>query len=420
MMIEKDRNLSRMSKSALWPGGTHRLVSDAWSKLVTSLPTDENWQVWTDWYGERLHGFPNGPPIMELERERVLVSNEDWAKGPAHVNAIIAEIEAKYRHPAADVWLPREDERPAALSDPISDEEAAQQVQQSPAGTRVKRGPDGRFIVDPDPPTENAAQQERHAGLRDLLEELLDVCAGYRGNQLPLRIVKNARALLDALGAELAAMDVEKTARHGLILRVHAEREEGAQAEDRLGEREFPKDVAPVLFGARDGYNRLAIGDDALLAADIEAAGPDAQDLDAERAAADKLFNTVFSTADEVLTPELIDVLKDERDLAAEASDETGPAADRAQRRWIATATNVVRAFAESVLSYSDKAKRAGKRLIKDADRRVFDWVKTYKDVLKPLLNDRSVRKALWALIERRIKAEEKREASDDPRDKDR
>ncbi|MEP5770618.1 hypothetical protein [Nisaea sp.] len=64
------------------------------------LDLDPNWSVWTEWYEDRLRGAddPRSRPLIEeLEVERALIPDDEWKKGAAHINALIAEIEAKYR-----------------------------------------------------------------------------------------------------------------------------------------------------------------------------------------------------------------------------------------------------------------------------------------------------------------------------------
>lgn len=65
------------------------------------LAFDEDWQVWTGWYEDRLRGadHPDSRPLIEdLELKRSLIPDEEWHQGPKHVNAMIAELEAEYRH----------------------------------------------------------------------------------------------------------------------------------------------------------------------------------------------------------------------------------------------------------------------------------------------------------------------------------
>ena len=93
--------LKRLAMTSLWHGDLPDEISRQWALLKLSLPQAQNWQVWTDWYEARLTGFksPALPLIFELERERIEISNADWEheNNPAHVNEIIAALEAKYR-----------------------------------------------------------------------------------------------------------------------------------------------------------------------------------------------------------------------------------------------------------------------------------------------------------------------------------
>lgn len=78
----------------LWPDTPPEGLAQAWPTLrARLLEADPTWQVWTDWYQDRL----DGKPINEaLEIEKALIPDEDWDTGPAHVNAIIAELIAKH------------------------------------------------------------------------------------------------------------------------------------------------------------------------------------------------------------------------------------------------------------------------------------------------------------------------------------
>ncbi len=57
----------------------------------------EAWHVWTDWIDDRLKGKPS---IEALEVERALVPEEDWKKGPGHVNHLIAAMIARHKSAA--------------------------------------------------------------------------------------------------------------------------------------------------------------------------------------------------------------------------------------------------------------------------------------------------------------------------------
>ena len=73
----------------LWPKGSPSKVGRAWSDLKNALPADEDWWVWTRWYEDHLAGRP---PNQSLDFARVAIPEEDWERGPKHVNRIIAKL----------------------------------------------------------------------------------------------------------------------------------------------------------------------------------------------------------------------------------------------------------------------------------------------------------------------------------------
>ena len=88
--------VASLSGKALWHGGTPVWASRKWADLKDKLPEGEGWQVWTDWYEARLAGRMGNET---LEFGRVTVKNEDWAQGPTHANAVIAELIEARRDP---------------------------------------------------------------------------------------------------------------------------------------------------------------------------------------------------------------------------------------------------------------------------------------------------------------------------------
>lgn len=73
----------------LWPEGAPPQASRAWTDLKTVLPADEDWWVWTNWYEDHLAGRP---PDQSLDFARVTIPDQDWERGPKHVNGIIARL----------------------------------------------------------------------------------------------------------------------------------------------------------------------------------------------------------------------------------------------------------------------------------------------------------------------------------------
>ncbi|MGA2491718.1 MAG: hypothetical protein ABSF67_02075 [Roseiarcus sp.] len=56
------------------------------------LATNQNWEVWTDWYEARLAGDAAHPPNEALEVARATIPDEIWTQGPAAVNAEIKRL----------------------------------------------------------------------------------------------------------------------------------------------------------------------------------------------------------------------------------------------------------------------------------------------------------------------------------------
>lgn len=101
--LEEGQTVEALMERPLFLGDMDSELKKRWQSMKEALLSlDENWQVWTNWYEDRLVGGPrpNGRLVIEaLERERVLIPDEDWKKGAAHVNALIAEMEKRYQVP---------------------------------------------------------------------------------------------------------------------------------------------------------------------------------------------------------------------------------------------------------------------------------------------------------------------------------
>jgi len=72
----------------LWSRGAADWAEPAWEGLRLALPRDEGWDVWIDWYQDRLRGGSGGEAY-----ELVFVSAplDVWREGPAAANAWIKE-----------------------------------------------------------------------------------------------------------------------------------------------------------------------------------------------------------------------------------------------------------------------------------------------------------------------------------------
>src|SRR5690349_6696263 len=72
----------------LWARGPPTLVMANWEDLKSVLvAARENWEVWINWYEDRLFGRVANQTI---EIERASTPNDAWEQGPAFANARIA------------------------------------------------------------------------------------------------------------------------------------------------------------------------------------------------------------------------------------------------------------------------------------------------------------------------------------------
>ena len=83
-----------LARQSLWFGETPSWADENWIKLKRALlALDEDWEVWTDWYEDRLRG---SSAIEALELARVQIKEEIWKQGPKVVNAHIKELIKQY------------------------------------------------------------------------------------------------------------------------------------------------------------------------------------------------------------------------------------------------------------------------------------------------------------------------------------
>lgn len=96
--LQSDRNFLAHGKTVidlmrlpLWHGGDPpNALANHYAHFVRALlALDQDWDVWTGWYEDRIYGRDE---IEELEIARVLLPEEIWKDGPAAVNAEIRRL----------------------------------------------------------------------------------------------------------------------------------------------------------------------------------------------------------------------------------------------------------------------------------------------------------------------------------------
>ncbi len=78
----------RLADLRLWSHRRPDWAEDGWEELKAVLPMDEDWEVWIDWYEDRLRGRSRGEAY---EVTFASVPLEVWDQGPAAANAWIRE-----------------------------------------------------------------------------------------------------------------------------------------------------------------------------------------------------------------------------------------------------------------------------------------------------------------------------------------
>lgn len=90
----RESNSKSIMDRPLWPENQPIWLPEKWAKLIEKLDAANiHWDVWTRWYICFLQGISTpGGEELDIYRAR-LDSDEDWKKGPAHVNLLIKAME---------------------------------------------------------------------------------------------------------------------------------------------------------------------------------------------------------------------------------------------------------------------------------------------------------------------------------------
>ena len=88
VIASREKKAGTLVDLPLWARGAPRWAEIAWAELRELLPEGEDWDVWIDWYEERLRGGSRGE---EYELSSAACRWELWNKGPAAANKWICE-----------------------------------------------------------------------------------------------------------------------------------------------------------------------------------------------------------------------------------------------------------------------------------------------------------------------------------------
>ena len=188
----------------LWhEAGPPEGLAEAWPELRDRLlAEDPLWHVWTDWVQDQLAGRTM---IEALEVKKALIPDEDWEKGPAHVNAIIAGLIEK--HATSEV---------PELPEP------------APTPTEyVFNGEVLDIVPESEAPSPNDATEIAWAVLKESLETLKQ-----GGVSNSMRIMPAVDRTLASLGDAAESVNVVRCGMAGMELEAFARTADGVLMED--------------------------------------------------------------------------------------------------------------------------------------------------------------------------------------------
>jgi hypothetical protein len=96
--VEQGINVAQLVDAPLWQStsGTPALGDWSWARMKNALAGKDNWQVWIDWYEDRLAGRSHGEAHELIFAS---VPETEWRTGPAAANAWIAARLAELNAP---------------------------------------------------------------------------------------------------------------------------------------------------------------------------------------------------------------------------------------------------------------------------------------------------------------------------------
>lgn len=254
---------SAIASLPLWPNeGQPVELQSFWEKLKRGLlEAGEDWNVWTDWYEDRLQGR-----VREESHELsyVQIKNALWDQGAAVVNAEIRRRIKGHETLQDVVHLSASTAMSSAASASIGIAEHAPPLEaipeQSSAATIFRTNQQGLIDVVPDPPAAETfadpLQQEIYAEVRAKAEDLL----GLGSNQLGDLTDPTSR-FLESLPAQIEEVSITRSWSRANTLRRRLRAHELAAQSGEPDPARLTPLVAETLRDLVDTWNVFVIGD---------------------------------------------------------------------------------------------------------------------------------------------------------------
>lgn len=198
--IVLDTNVAALADSPLWPATSPAWATSAWAAMRARLPPRDGWDVWFDWYEDRLRGVARSETY---ELTFATVPEEVWQQGAKAANAWIAE------------HLPK-GPAPADLPQPIEGVESPAGFAWDEALRRLIQTEGAVPLFEFDSSADDHAQTLKAA--RAALKWLLDALRAQSYNVRPSYAARIA-ALIEALPTSVTKGAILETYNHTLTLR---------------------------------------------------------------------------------------------------------------------------------------------------------------------------------------------------------
>jgi hypothetical protein len=251
-----------LANSKLWPGRIPNWVSDDWGELrATLLGQNQDWEVWTGWYDERLAGDLAN---QNIQIARVTIENAIWQQSPTVVNAHIKELITEreiFQHATED----EPDELPDVDAIPP----------QTTAASQFALDAEGRLDLLPDAPLPDDMQREIYQEVRYKALAL----AGLGHNQLAWMSEPVAR-FLTAAPEFIEDVSITQLWSRGNTLRRRLRAHDTAAASaEPTDPAILSTSVAEMLRDLVESYNVFIVGDPAGRELDQIRLGPQERDV---------------------------------------------------------------------------------------------------------------------------------------------
>jgi hypothetical protein len=235
-----------LANSKLWPGRIPNWVSDDWGELrATLLGQNQDWEVWTGWYDERLVGDLAN---QNIQIARATIEDAIWQQSPTVVNAHIKELITEreiFQHATED----EPDELPDVDAIPP----------QTTAASQFALDAEGRLDLLPDAPLPDDMQREIYQEVRYKALAL----SGLGHNQLAGMSEPVAR-FLTAAPELIEDVSITRLWSRGNTLRRRLRAHDTAAASgDPTDPAILSTSVAEMLRDLVESYNVFIVGDPA-------------------------------------------------------------------------------------------------------------------------------------------------------------